>query len=397
MEKKQQLAHLLRAYLEGRATRNEIDALLRYFQLTEESDELARLIAEEFDQPVHESIDPRQVSAINKRISDRISRHIRSAGRSNSKRRFGFIRFLPYAAAVVIALVITWVGIGDRQQPAIDQKSVNAEEILPGGNKATLSLPDGRTILLNDEEEGIIIKDDHISYINEAGEAIIRLNAEIAEQLTLATPKGGIYAITLPDGSRVWLNASSILKYPSRFTGGQRLVEIEGEAYFDVTPDTEHPFVVRSGGQEVGVLGTEFNVSAYRDEPKLKTTLVEGKVQIVNRLSKAIRDLVPGEQATVDGGQTHVQQVDVTQYTAWKDGFFYFDGVAPQIAFDQMERWYDIEVVYRGPLPSTRFFGMIDRNGTLHDALMILKESGLECRLVRSGDVNQLIVMGESS
>ncbi|MGK6352831.1 FecR family protein [Parapedobacter sp. DT-150] len=395
MERKQQLAHLLRAYLEGRATRKEIDALLRYFQLTEESDELVRLIAEEFDQPVHESIDPRQVSDINKRISDRLSRHIGSAGRSKGKRRLGFIRFLPYAAAAIIILLITWLEIRDRQQPAIEPKLVNAEEILPGGNKATLSLPDGRTILLDEEQEGVIIKDDHISYVNGAGKAIIRLNAEIAEQLTLATPKGGIYAVTLPDGSRVWLNSSSVLKYPSRFTGGQRLVEIEGEAYFDVTPDAEHPFVVRSGGQEVGVLGTEFNISAYPDEPKSRTTLVEGKVQIVNRLSMAVRDLVPGEQATVDGKQTHIQKVDVTQYTAWKDGFFYFDGVAPQIAFDQMERWYDIEVVYGGKIPSTRFFGMIDRNGTLHDALIVLKESGLECKLIQSEGINQLIVAGE--
>lgn len=396
MEKKQQLAHLLRAYLEGRATRKEIDALLRYFQLTEESDELVRLIVEEFGQPIHESINPEQVAAINKRVNDRLSRRIGSAGRSKGKRRLGFIRFLPYAAAVAIALVITWVGIGDRrQQPAIDQKLVNAEEILPGGNKATLSLPDGRTVILDEKQEGIVVDGDRISYTNGARETIMRLNAEITEQLTLATPKRGMYTVTLPDGSRVWLNASSILKYPSRFTGGQRLVEIEGEAYFDVTPDTEHPFVVRSGRQEVGVLGTEFNISAYPDETKSRTTLVEGKVQIINRLSKAVRRLVSGEQATVAGENINVQKVDATQYIAWKDGFFYFDGVAPQTAFDQMERWYDIEVIYQGKITSTRFFGMIDRSGTLQDALAILQESGLECKLIRSGGANQLIVTGE--
>ncbi len=394
MEKQQYLAHLLRAYLEGKATRTEIDTLLRYFQLTEESDELVRLITEEFNQPVHESIDPELVSAINKRISDRLSSRIRSAGHPVGKRPI-WIRFLPYAAAAVIALVTAWLAIGDRQHTTIDPKIVNAEEILPGGNKATLSFPDGRTVVLDESREGIVIDGDHISYQGETMETIIPLNAERAEEITLTTPRGGVYTVTLSDGSRVWLNASSTLRYPSRFVGQQRLVEIEGEAYFDILPDAEHPFVVRSWAQEVEVLGTEFNVSAYRDEPKSRITLVGGKVQIVNRLSKSIRGIVPGEQATVDGQETHVQKVDIAQFTAWKDGFFYFDGVAPQTAFDQMERWYDIEVVYRGEISSTRFFGMIDRNGTLQDALTILKESGLECSLVRSDGINQLIVIGE--
>jgi len=394
MERKQYPAHLLRAYLEGKATRKEIDALLQYFQLPEESDELVRLIAEEFNQPVPDSVDPGQVAAINKRVSDQLSRHIGPAGQPRAKRSV-LIRFLPYAAAAVIAWVIAWLAIGDRQQPAVDRNLVNAEEILPGGNKATLSLPDGRTVLLDEEQQGIVVKDDHISYANGTGKTITQVDTEKTEQLTLTTPRGGIYAVTLPDGSRVWLNASSILRYPSRFAGDQRLVEIEGEGYFDVTHDTKQPFVVRSRGQEVQVLGTEFNISAYRDDPKLRTTLVEGKVQIVNRLSRTVRGLVPGEQATVDGEKTHVQQVDVTQYTAWKDGFFYFDGVAPQTAFNQMERWYDIEVVYRGKMPSTPFFGMIDRSGTLQDALAILEESGLDCKLIRSGGINRLIVVGE--
>jgi len=397
MERKQYPAHLLRAYLEGKATRKEIDALLRYFQLPEESDELVRLITDEFNQPIPDSIDPGQVASINKRVSDRLSHHIGSMEpiQTSKRRRPVLIRLLPYAAAAVVAVVITWLTVGDRQSETVDQQFVNAEEILPGGNKATLSVSDGRTVILDEAQEGIVIDNDRISYAGGAAEALMRLNTEKAEQLTLTTPRGGMYAVTLPDGSRVWLNASSVLRYPSRFTGGQRVVEIEGEGYFEISPDTKQPFIVRSRGQEVGVLGTEFNISAYPDDPKSHTTLVEGKVQIVNRLSKAIRSLAPGEQATVEGGQTRVQKVDVTQYTAWKEGFFYFDGVAPQIAFDQMERWYDIDVVYRGKVPSTRFFGMIDRSGTLHDALVILKESGLQCRLVRSGGVNQLMVIGE--
>jgi len=397
MERKQYPAHLLRAYLEGTATREEIDALLLYFQLPEESDELVRLIAEEFNQPVPDSVDPGQVAAINKRVSDRLTHHIGLTGPPQPFRRKRplVVRLLPYVAAAVIAIVVTWLTVGDRQAETMDQEIVNAEEILPGGNKATLRLSDGRTVILDEVQEGIVIDDNRISYADGAAETLLRLDAEMAQQLTLATPRGGVYAVTLPDGSRVWLNASSKLTYPSRFTGSQRLVEIEGEGYFEVSPDTQRPFIVKSRGQEVGVLGTEFNISAYPDEPRSQTTLVEGKVQIVNRLSKAMRSLAPGEQATVDGEQTHVQKVDVTQYTAWKEGFFYFDGVAPQIAFDQMERWYDIEVVYRGKIPSTRFFGMIDRMGTLHDALVILKESGLQCRLVRSGGVNRLIVMSE--
>ena len=396
MEEKRYPAHLLRAYLEGKATRKEIDALLRYFQLPEESDELVRLITEEFNQPVPDSVDPRQVASINKRVSSRLSRHIGAAAptRTSKPKRPLFIRLLPYAAAVV-AVVVTWLAVGDRRHTAIDQQLVNAEEILPGGNKATLRLSDGRTVILNEAQEGIVIDENRISYTDNAGETLLHLNAETVEQFVLTTPRGGMYAVTLPDGSRVQLNASSTLRYPSRFDGDQRLVELEGEGYFEVYPDADRQFVVRSGGQEVAVLGTAFNVSAYPDESQSKTTLVEGKVQIVNRRSNAIRSLVPGEQATVNGEQTQIQQVDVAQYVAWKDGFFYFDGVAPRIAFDQMERWYDIEVVCQGTIASTRFFGMIDRNGTLQDALAILEESGLACKLVRSGDVNLLTVMGE--
>jgi len=403
MEKKQHLAQLIQAYLEGTATRAEVDVLLQYFQLPEESDELVRLMTEVFHQPVPDSVDAEQVAAINRRVGDRLSRQILPAassgpselsGSPRRKRRM-LIRLLPYAAAVIVAAVVAWITWGERVPGTADQKIVDAKAILPGGNKATLVLPDGRTVLLDAVQDGIVVDDHRIAYADGTGESITQLDGTAAEQLTLTTPRGGVYAVTLPDGSRVWLNTSSTLKYPSRFAKDQRRVEIEGEAYFEVAHRPECPFVVKSREQEVEVLGTQFNICAYPDESKSKTTLVEGKVRIVNSLSSDVRSLAPGEQAIVRGGQTDIQTVDVSQFTAWKEGFFYFDGLDPQIAFDQMERWYDIEVRYQGQVPSTRFFGMIDRSGTLHDALVILKESGLRCRLVRSKGVTELQVLGE--
>jgi len=305
------------------------------------------------------------------------------------------IRWLPYAAAAVLAaLVGAWYlnNVSD-VNPVPQIANVTPGDIPPGGNKATLTLADGRTIDLSEVQEGIIVGNG-ITYLD--GSSVVSREAGKSEKLgdgkqvglttydlRLTTPKGGTYQITLPDGTKVWLNAASTLKYPSRFESGERRVEIEGEGYFAVAKDKDRPFTVVSRGQEVNVLGTEFNISAYDDDATVKTTLVEGSVQIINLVSNVIRKLAPGQQVSTSGARSDVQTVETDQYVAWKNGVFYFKNTPAIDVMKQIERWYNVEVIYRhGAVPKDTFTGEMGRDVSLQTVLEVLKMSGISFQLV---------------
>ncbi len=315
----------------------------------------------------------------------------------------------PYvAAAAVLALAIgVWIAIS-QQQSAV---SLAASEILPGGNRATLTLADGRVINLDEAQTGITVSDEDISYDDGsslnvmAGEAEPSLPnpGDALAMLSLTTPRGGTYQITLPDGSKVWLNANSTLKYPSRFLGDSREVFLEGEAFFEIRPQVRNvethdyaSFNVQTANQVVKVLGTQFNLSAYPDEAETRTTLVEGKVTVTsdtqqgstqtglttNGLRLTTKILSPGEQAIMSEAAIRTSQVDVTQYTAWKDGFFNFNGKTLQEAMKQLARWYDIEVDYEGGVPdNVTLRGKMERNLSLQTTLEILQRLNLKYRV----------------
>lgn len=315
-------------------------------------------------------------------------------------------RWLPFTAAAILLVAMgTWVFFNNTT--ANRQATIAyADNITPGGSRATLTLADGRVIDLSEAKTGIVIEDDAISYNDGASLAAIANYAGQADnipQLVLNTPRGGEYQITLSDGTKVWLNSSSTLKYPSRFDGSERVVELVGEAYFDVAraegqqgkraKKQEWPFRVVSDGQIVEVLGTEFNISAYADEPEVKTTLVEGSVQVTSDAdNQPPVTLNPGQQATARGGQIMVNPVDVQLYTAWKDGFFNFNGDSPEEAFAQLGRWYDVEVAYPGKVPTVQFYGKIERSKPLGSILRILEKAGLEFEVVSEGSVPQLVI-----
>lgn len=318
------------------------------------------------------------------------------------------LRWLPYAAAIImVASIGLWVW--DDGRPS--RQEIAATEIYPGTNGATLSLADGRTIALDHKQGGITVGTEEITYDN-GHSSIIKLGDHKTpiEKLMLSTPKGGTYTVTLPDGSRVWLNTATTLTYPSRFDDTERVVYLEGEAYFSVNKRLgksqgvrEIPFKVVSNGQVVQVLGTEFNISAYADEHETQTTLVEGRVRVstgngtpVGTSKHATTALLePGEQAVNREGTIEVLPVDPNRYTAWKDGLFYFERSPPQVAIAQLARWYDLEVVYQGKTPQVNIFGVIDRNKSLGSVLKSLEKSGLRFKVIHSNGVNQLIVLGE--
>jgi len=294
----------------------------------------------------------------------------------------------------VVALCRGGSPAGIRWAVALEQRrSGKPSEVYSAAGGAVLSLADGRAIALDSLQDGITVGAEAISY-DSGGTPVVLFGDETSpvEQLTLSTPKGSTYAVTLPDGSKVWLNAATKLRYPSRFAGAERKVYLEGEAYFSVKKGSL-PFRVASKGQLVEVLGTAFNLSAYGDDGESRTTLVEGSLRITARAGDVL--LRPGQQAVTRGDALEVRPVDPTPFTAWKDGLFYFERTSPQDAIAQLARWYDLGVVYEGKVSAEGIFGSIDRKKPLASVLKAFEKSGLSFRVVRAGEENRLMVLGE--
>lgn len=267
------------------------------------------------------------------------------------------------------------------------------QDVTPGGNKAILTLGDGSTIVLNSAKIGklarqgnIIIKkaaDGQISYNDVSGSRTSK--NEVYN--TATTPQGGQYQFILADGTKVWLNASSSIKYPVVFNGNERRVELTGEAYFEVTHNARKPFKVISNGQTVEVLGTHFNINAYNDEQAVKTTLLQGSVKVsAGRASNIIK---PGQQALFEHGLINVMNVDPDEVVAWKNGFFFFEDNNIQEVMRQLSRWYGVEIKYEGQLPLRRFSGEISRNVNLSQILDILSFKQIHYKI----DGKTIIVM----
>lgn len=325
--------------------------------------------------------DETQIKAASEKVRDHLDFHVR---RDRLRKRRRTISYYIAAAVLTISMsigFITWRLAGDDHQRG-DSWAVN--DVPPGGNKATLTLADGRTVNLNEAHQGIVVGEE-ITYVD--GTPVLKGQPAENEQrktnyLTLNTPKGGTYQVTLPDGTNVWLNANTVLRYPDQFAADERVVEIEGEAYFDVTKDKNRPFKVRSTGQELVVLGTAFNISAYPDEIETETTLVEGAVEIANLTNKKISRLRPGQQALVTGEGVQVHEVDTEEFTAWKDGYFLYNDANIYTILKQFSRWYDIEIDDSIKPTGDLFTGKIPRNLSLKNALKIVERtSGMSFHL----------------
>lgn len=275
------------------------------------------------------------------------------------------------------------------------------KDIAPGGNKATLTLADGTEISLDQMEEGEIYQNNNLSIRKTKDGEIEYLNSSdftsVVDQPPvfnyIATPHGGKYQITLHDGSRIWLNASSSLKYPTNFSSSERVVELEGEAYFEIAKSTI-PFYVITDNQRIEVLGTQFNVNAYKSTPTIKTTLIEGSVKVsFNKDKDAEKDLIlkPGEEAVLIKNETaYISKVNVKQAIAWKDGFFHFEGTDLESAMHEFSRWYGVDVEFEGVVPNTKLWGKINRNVPASQALSILEYFDLKFNVIESKGVSKI-------
>jgi transmembrane sensor len=277
-----------------------------------------------------------------------------------------------YAAAILIILGIgayLWNTEQKKTPASTAEASAKAvkNDVAPGSTKATLTLSNGQTVDLTLETG--VIKESGANIQNENG----RLEYGKADKVvfnTMSTPRGGQYQLTLPDGTNVWLNAASSITYPTAFTTSTREVTITGEAYFEVRKNTAKPFVVKTQKEDITVLGTEFNVNAYANEPAMKTSLLEGSVKVGNSV------LRPG-QAYVNGT---IIITNVQQDVAWKNGVFNFEGADLRTVMRQLERWYDIEVKITGTPKPGRFRGKLYRNLTLNQITNILNEMDITFR-----------------
>lgn len=294
------------------------------------------------------------------------------------------------AAAAAVVLMVLSVGgylyFQNKSAATENQLAVNTHDVDPGGNKATLTLADGSKISLTDANNGELAKQSGVKISkSKNGELVYSVTASDATPLafnTISTPRGGIYQVNLPDGTKVWLNAASSIKFPTTFAQlSQRKVELEGEAYFEVAKNKKVPFVVATSGQQVQVLGTHFNISSYTDERELKTTLLEGSVKVIAANTIVLK---PGQQSNLKrngSGDLKVSTANIAQVMAWKNGFFHFEKENLHEVMRQLSRWYDIEVVYEVDRHDDEFMGDIPRGIKLSEALKILSFEGTQFRI----------------
>nr|WP_121271100.1 FecR family protein [Pedobacter schmidteae] len=300
--------------------------------------------------------------------------------------RRGLIGWYKIIAAALIFIVASVGGYLYLNHQGIEHTEALSfkNDIAPASSKTILKLANGKELQLEDangEElrqlgQGQIRKTEDGQLIYDLS-AAKRITATEAVYNSIVTPKGIQYQVVLSDGTKVWLNAASSLRFPNYFNGKERLVETTGEVYFEVAKDHRHPFIVRTARQTIEVLGTHFNVNAYGDEGLLKTTLLEGSVKISVTGGIAEKILKPGEQAQIsNSGSIKITRPDLEESMAWKNNLFQFNNTSIEQVMLQVKRWYDIDLVYEGAKPNLLFTGVIPKNNNISILLKVLESTG---------------------
>lgn len=373
----QQLTILLNKFLEGTASAAEEDLLLRYYEACGQQSS--------WDEPALGSPE-----AMEQAIWQKLHQQLSATPVIPLYRR-GWIQAIVAASVVLAVALAGWWP----PAPAPQVSPTPAPTVFKpvAVRVASLVLSDGRVQSLTDNANGVLAEDGAYA-IRQKGHLLVysrqfgKKPDAAAAYHVLSLPAGSQYAVQLPDGSKVWLNATSVLRFPLYFSPAERRVELQGEAYFEVAKDPHRPFVVqpvgadgRRRGAVVEVLGTHFNVEAYGDEPLMRTTLLEGKVRL-HPGTGGSAVLAPGQQALALGNKPlTIATVDVERVVAWQRGLFDFKGAGTRQVLHQLARWYGLEVHYGRINDALRFSGKISRRMALADVLEILEQSGLRCTL----------------
>nr|WP_067060162.1 FecR family protein [Mucilaginibacter sp. L294] len=365
---KQRINYLLQKYIEGALDKLEKQELLQLYN------EISLQDAEY----------PDDRTTVSERILSRLNREI-----SHEKRNW-YTDFWKITAAVVTFVLLSagvYVLKSQKNDEQVFVKPIIKKQIiLPGTDAAVLTLGNGKTIALNALSNGKLAvqgnttitknADGQISY-QVVNNTDIDANKEPVTYNTLTTPPGGQFKITLPDGSNVWLNAASSIKYPSRFEGAERHVELHGEAYFEIFKNKNVPFTVTAENVNIKVLGTHFNVMAYKNEPAINTTLLEGSVLLSAKNSDAI--LAPGQQAALSRNADNitVRNVNIDDAVAWKNGYFSFKKENLQTVMNKIARWYNVDVEFQGVASNKIMGGTVSRSENIVEILNYLELTGI--------------------
>ncbi|MCX2584698.1 FecR family protein [Pedobacter sp. MR22-3] len=371
---------LIRKYLSGSCTASEAATVEHWFDLMDAvPDHISGLTDEER-------------ALMETKIFERILRNIEAKSHQKpifipEKSSYSW-KVLAVAASLFLCLsmALLWMQYSSSFSPEKSFKSSQSASILPGGNKAVLTLDDGSSLVLTDANLGKVADQYDVSVVKTAeGELSYkkRKGENPSEMVynTITTPVGGKYSVILPDGSKVWLNAKSSLRFPTSFTGAERNVQMTGEVYFEVVKNPKQPFKVRSGGTEISVLGTHFNVMAYDDEADQKTTLLEGSIHLSSgNFSKLLK---PGQQASVNPSSAIKvsDNADLEAVMAWRNDLFIFKDMEIKEIARQLSRWYDIRVVFKGTPSKVSYTGTIAKDVALSEMLSMLQFTGLKYEL----------------
>ena len=387
------LGYLFQVYFNKSATPDEREELMELVSRAE-NDEATRALLDEAWQGYHSRTavfnemkrEEMVAYILNKAASTQVTPVIGQDRRS--------VNWLQTAAAAAILLFVVsgvfyWLYQNKPGQPFEQSKDIAEKavrNIHPGTNKAVLTLSDGSSIVLDSAHLGTVAGQGNanITQINTATLSY-RANGgkgkgEGVVYNTLSAPRGGQYRLILCDGTQVWLNASSSIHFPTTFNDKERKVSISGEAYFEVAKNADMPFVVSTKDIEVHVLGTHFNIKAYDDEKYIITTLLEGSVKISKgSLSKM---LVPGQQSRIgNAGGISIVEADRDEVMAWKNGWFQFNACGIEEVMRQISRWYDVDVVYEGKIPTGHFSGLVSRKNDIAQVLEIIQTGNARFRM----------------
>ncbi|MBX3241462.1 MAG: FecR domain-containing protein [Chitinophagaceae bacterium] len=320
---------------------------------------------------------------ISKRIKSRLDDYILLEKRKLRQRKLLYVQRI--AAAVVLIVSISAIlfylfSPKSKRENSLPEtaQTKTGDEIVPGSNRAILTLGDGTVIILDSTDSGSLAQQGNTRVIKMDGGKLLYSAGEVANGVvqplynTIATPRGGQYAIDLSDGTKVWLNASSSIHFPTSFIDSVREVSITGEAYFEVSYRPKQPFIVRVNNNRILVLGTHFNVMAYDNEPGINTTLLEGSLLVQS--DRASQLLKPGNQVKLNaaGDMTLIRDADVEEAIAWKNGRFSFTGADMRSIMRQIERWYDVNVKFEGDVP-LHFSGQLNRYANVRELLRKLE------------------------
>jgi len=385
---------LFKKYLENKCSPEELKSLLKEFDIEENEELLRSLIIRELENEQEigsfseEDLRNSLTGSFNAIKSKLESEKINIVTPVVPLIKRNWFRL---AAAAVFVLAVIGVYLLVNQQPVelpvakSDQHITN--DILPGGNKAVLTLSNRSDINLESVSNGTIVTegDTKISKLND-GQLVYNTLEEKPTQVlynTVTTPRGGQYQLLLADGSKVWLNSASSIRFPVSFNGNERRVEVSGEAYFEVAKNPSMPFKVDVNGKnEIEVLGTHFNINSYTDEGSIKTTLLEGSVKVTSLKTRESKLITPGQQAQLNtDGQITINKADPDKVMAWKNGYFNVDGANTKTVMQLLSRWYDVDVVYEGVIPQREWGGDIEKNLKLSQLLKILEKNNLHFRL----------------